>query len=112
MESEKAGYSSFPLQRGHVHIQVHPVNALHLPADMLSNHFGGTLWDTHWRLRLTPALRDQPPLSGPMNGIARQFPARPEPTLGLSDIAHPPDITAVRDTSFEFAKALRVGGVN
>jgi hypothetical protein len=30
-----------------------------------------------------------------MNGIARQFPARPEPILGLSDIAHPPDIHLV-----------------
>src|ERR1039457_1187667 len=44
---------------------------------------------------LTPALRDQPPLSGPMNGIARQFPARPEPIFGLSDIAQPPDIHLV-----------------
>src|SRR5450755_4034859 len=95
MESEEAGYSPFPLQRRHIYVQVHPVNALNLQADMLSNHFGDTSWDTHWRLRLTPALRDQPPLSGSMNGIARQYPARPEPILGLSDIAQPPDIHLV-----------------
>jgi TPR repeat protein len=59
---------------------------------------------------LTPALRDQPPLSGPMNGIARQFPARPEPILGLSDIAHPPDIHLVglrRSLVSDYAEAVR-----
>src|ERR1700685_1951220 len=34
MESKKAGDSPFALQRRHVHVQIHPVNALDLQTDM------------------------------------------------------------------------------
>jgi hypothetical protein len=41
------------------------------------------------------SLRDPQPLSGPMNGIACQFPVRPESILGLADIRQPPDMRFV-----------------
>ena len=66
VKPEEGGHSLFALQLRHVDVQVHPVDSFHLEGDRLFQHFGDGAWYAHFRLRLTPALRDHLPLCGPM----------------------------------------------
>src|SRR5580693_9281611 len=66
VKAKERGYSLLPLELWDVHVQVHPVDSLHLQGDVLVEHFGNAAWYAHFRLRLTPVLRDHPPLCGPM----------------------------------------------
>jgi hypothetical protein len=42
--AEKRGDPTLVLQPGHVHVQVHPVDALHFQRDVLGQDFGNTPW--------------------------------------------------------------------
>jgi len=63
--TEETRHPLFSLQLGDVHIQVHPVDPFHFEGDVLVQHFGNAAWYAHFRLRLTPVLRDHLPLCGP-----------------------------------------------
>src|SRR5580693_5794314 len=66
VEPEETRHPLFSLQLWHVHVQVHPVDPFHFQGDVLIEHFGHTTCYAHFRLRLTPVLRDHLPLCGPM----------------------------------------------
>ena len=47
MKTEEGGHPSRPLQRGHVHVEVHAVDALHFQGDVLADNIGDTPWYAH-----------------------------------------------------------------
>jgi hypothetical protein len=47
MKTEEGGHPSRPLQRGHVHVEVHSVDALHFQGDVLADNIGDTPWYAH-----------------------------------------------------------------
>src|SRR3982751_1210537 len=51
MAPEELHDSGFALQRRHVHIEVHPVDALQFERHVLVQDFGYALWYAHFRLR-------------------------------------------------------------
>jgi hypothetical protein len=47
MKTEEAGHPSRPLQRGHVNVEVHAVDAFHFQRYVLAENFGDTPWYAH-----------------------------------------------------------------
>jgi hypothetical protein len=51
MTAEELHHSALTLKRRNVHVQIHPINALHLERDVLIQDFGYSLWYGQFRLR-------------------------------------------------------------